>query len=303
MTNNQSIAIIVVNWKKYDLTFECIDSVLASSLENFKIILIDNEFQKNKLSRYSTNKKIKVIQNEKNDGFAKANNQGIIYALEKKYDYILLLNNDTIIRMDLIEKLVESSQSNNLSIIQPLILNRNGDKIWNGGGTINKYLGTFNTNLKDQNFTPNLIFNLEIDWFTGCCCFFNAQVFRDVGLFDENFFAYYEDVDYSLRLKSKGYVIGLLTNTYLFHYGSMSSKSQNSFGGKLSPYVHYLAVRNHIYLLKKHSNLFNAFGVFLNQFFKILSYSFYFFLRLRFVKFKMVYNGLIDGLKMEQLKK
>ena len=98
-------------------------------------------------------------------------------------------------------------------------------------------------------------------------------------------------------------MIGLLTNTYLFHYGSMSSKSQNSFGGKLSPYVHYLAVRNHIYLLKKHSNLFNAFGVFLNQFFKILSYSFYFFLRLRFVKFKIVYNGLIDGLKMEQLKK
>ena len=46
MPNKKSIAIIVVNWKKYDLTFECIDSVLASSFVNFKIILIDNEFKK-----------------------------------------------------------------------------------------------------------------------------------------------------------------------------------------------------------------------------------------------------------------
>lgn len=303
MPNKKSVAIIVVNWKKYDLTFECIDSVLASSFVNFKIILIDNEFQKNKLSRYSSNKKIKVILNKGNNGFAKANNQGIVYALEKNYDYILLLNNDTRIMQNLLTNLIQLTHSNNLSIIQPIILNSDGDKIWNAGGTINKYLGTFKTNMKDQKFSSNLSFISETDWFTGCCCLFNAKVFRNVGLFDENFFAYYEDVDFSLRLKSKGYIISLLTNTYLFHHGSMSSKSENSFGGKLSPYVHYLAVRNHIYLLKKHSELFNAFGIFLNQFFKILSYSFYFFIRFRFVKLKMIYKGLIDGLKMQQLKK
>jgi len=196
MINNKSVAIIVVNWKKYDLTFECIDSVLASSFINFKIILIDNEFQKNKLSRYSSNQKIKVILNKANNGFAKANNQGIVYALEKNYDYIMLLNNDTRIIQNMLTNLIQFTNSNNLSIIQPLILNSNGDKIWNGGGTINKYLGTFKTNLKDKKFSSNLVFSSEIDWFTGCCCLFNAKVFQNVGLFDENFFAYYEDVDF-----------------------------------------------------------------------------------------------------------
>ena len=301
MVNNQSVAIIIINWKKYDLTFECIDSVLKSSFEHFKIILIDNEFQKNKSNSYNSNEKIKVILNEKNEGFAKANNQGIIYALEKKYDYILLLNNDTRIRMDLIKNLVHSSLSNNLPIIQPLILNSEGDKVWNAGGVINKFFGIFNTNLQGKSFTPNLNFNSETDWFTGCCCLFKAQIFHNEGMFDENFFAYYEDVDYSLRLKNKGYKIGLLTKTYLIHHGSMSSKSDESSEGKLSPYVHYLAIRNHIYLLRKHSKSFNIFGVFLNQFLKIISYSFYFIIRFRFKKLKMVYKGLIDGVKMKQL--
>ena len=172
MPNKKSIAIIVVNWKKYDLTFECIDSVLASSFVNFKIILIDNEFQKNKLSRYSSNKKIKVILNKGNNGFAKANNQGIVYALEKNYDYILLLNNDTRIMQNLLTNLIQLTHSNNLSIIQPIILNSDGDKIWNAGGTINKYLGTFKTNMKDPKFSSNLSFISETDWFYRLLLFF-----------------------------------------------------------------------------------------------------------------------------------
>jgi len=303
MKNKLSVAILIINWKKYDLTFQCINSVLKSSFDNFKIILIDNEFQKNKLNIYSSNKKIKIIFNKKNEGFAKANNQGINYALENKHDYILLLNNDTRIRNNLIENLVMHSQSNNLSIIQPLILNSKGDKIWNGGGEINKFFGIFKTKFRERNFKSNLNFNLETDWFTGCCCLFKSQIFRDEGKFDENFFAYYEDVDYSLRLKKKGYKIGLLTNTYLIHHSSMSSKSEKSFEGKLNPHVHYLSIRNHIYLLRKHSNNFNICGVLLNQFFKIISYSIYFLIRLRFKKLKMIYKGLIDGIKIKRITK
>jgi GT2 family glycosyltransferase len=303
MTNKLSVAILIINWKKYDLTFQCINSVLKSSFDNFKIILIDNEFQKNKLNIYSSTKRIKIILNKKNEGFAKANNQGINYALKNKYDYILLLNNDTRISKNMIENLIIHSQSNNLSIIQPLILNSKGDKVWNAGGEVNKFFGIFKTKFKERNFKSNLKFNLETDWFTGCCCLFKAQIFRTEGTFDENFFAYYEDVDYSLRLKKKGYKIGLLTNTYLIHHASMSSKSEKSMQGKLNPYIHYLSIRNHIYLLRKHSNNFNIFGVFLNQFFKIISYSIYFLIRLRFKKLKMVYKGLIDGIKIKQLTK
>ena len=62
----------------------------------------------------------------------------------------------------------------------------------------------------------------------------------------------------SLRLKKHGYKIGFTAKTHLYHYESFSSTSNNSKGGKLSPYIHYLNIRNHILILKKHSDLFNS---------------------------------------------
>ena len=83
-----------------------------------------------------------------------------------------------------------------------------------------------------------------------------------------------------------GYSIALMTNSYLQHYESASSKSRNKREGNLSPYVHYLNIRNHILVLKKHSKSFNLIGVLLYQLVKILSYLIYFLIRFRFNKFK-----------------
>ena len=120
------------------------------------------------------------------------------------------------------------------------------------------------------------------------------------GCFDENFFAYYEDVDYSIRLKKMGYSIALMTNSYLQHYESASSKSMNKIEGNLSPHVHYLNIRNHIILLKKHSKSFNLIGVIMYQLIKIFSYLVYFLVRFRFNKFKMVSKGLVDAINFKK---
>ena len=88
----------------------------------------------------------------------------------------------------------------------------------------------------------------------------------------------------------------------IFHHGTKSSNDSN-FEGDLSPFVHYLNIRNHIYLVKKHSDKFNFIGVLFYQFLKILFYSIYFILRLRFSKLKMVYKGLNDGINNKQIKK
>ena len=91
-----------------------------------------------------------------------------------------------------------------------------------------------------------------------------------------------------------------MTNSYLQHYESASSKSDNQSEGNLSPYVHYLNIRNHILLLKKHSKSFNLTGVLLYQLIKILSYLIYFLIRFRFNKFKMVSKGVIDALNFKK---
>ena len=297
MMINSKVAVIVVNWKKYDITSSCIESILNSTNSNFKIILVDNESDNKKVKNFKYRNEIKIIQNKKNEGFSKANNIGIDYALKNNYDYTILINNDTIVEKNLIEVLLKTAQAKNLSVVQPLILKYSGKEIWNAGGRINYFFGNFITRKKLGN---SLNSSLELtEWFTGCCCLFKTKIFKDIGKLDESFFAYYEDVDFSLRLKKYGYKIGFTSKTQIYHYESFSSISNNSKGGKLSPYVHYLNIRNHILILKKHSDLFNSFGIRIYQIFKIISYSIYFIFRLRFTKLNMVYKGLLDSYKIK----
>ena len=196
--------------------------------------------------------------------------------------------------------MIQQSITLNQKIIQPLILNYDGTKIWSAGGKINNFFGTFETLKKGVSFKNFKSDNNLTEWFTGCCVLIKLEVFNRVGYFDERFFAYYEDVDYSIRLKKMGYSIDLMTNSYLQHYESASSKSINKSEGNLSPYVHYLNIRNHILILKKHSKSFNLIGVLLYQSIKILSYLIYFLIRFRFNKFKMVSKGLVDALNFKK---
>ena len=300
MNADKKIAVIIINWKKYDFTLKCIDSVLKSSYKNFKIILIDNESQNVFSDKINKSDRIHIIKNKNNEGFSKANNQGIKYSLKNGFEYVLLLNNDTLIKNDLIYLLINKSKSLNQKIIQPLILNYDGTKIWNAGGIINYFLGTFQTHKKGKsfkNFKRNEHFT---DWFTGCCVLIKSEIFDEVGFFDESFFAYYEDIDFSIRLREHGYSIAMMNDSYLYHFESASSKFSNQNEGNLSPYVHYLNIRNHILLLKKHSKSFNLIGIVIYQLIKILSYLTYFLLRFRFNKFKMVLNGFIDAINFKK---
>ena len=297
MMINSKVAIIVVNWKKYDITSSCIESILNSTNSNFKIILVDNESDNKKVKNFKYKNEIEIIQNKKNEGFSKANNIGIDYAIKNNFDYTILINNDTIVEKNLIEVLLKTAQAKNFSVVQPLILKYNGKEIWNAGGRINYFFGNFITRKKVGN-SLNSSHELT-EWLTGCCCLFKTKIFKEIGKLDESFFAYYEDVDFSLRLKKHGYKIGFTSKTHIYHYESFSSISNNSKGGKLSPHIHYLNIRNHILILKKHSDLFNSFGTRLYQIFKIISYSIYFIFRLRFTKLNMVYKGLLDSYKIK----
>ena len=292
MTNNSKVAVIIVNWKKYTITSKCIESVFKCNYSNYEIILVDNESDDSKLSALMR-KNITTISNSKNEGFSKANNQGIDYAIKNNFDYVLMLNNDTIVKSNLINVLVRTVQAKRISTIQPLILNHNGQKIWNGGGKINYFFGTFFSSNKAAKSYKT------IDWFTGCCCLFETKLFVEIGKLDERFFAYYEDVDLSLRIKKNGYKIGFTSQTELIHLESASSKLETSNEGSLNPYVHYLNIKNHILVLRKHIKMFNLIGSIIFQIFKLLSYSSYFILRFRFTKLKMVFNGLRDSLKVQ----
>ena len=297
--NKLSIAVILVNWKKYNLTSKCIDSLKKSNYKNFKIILVDNEYSEKSLIDLRNKHKELIVFKEKNNlGFAGGNNIGIRYALENDYDYIMLLNNDTEVKENFILPLVERiEKDHSLGAVQPLILNfSNKSIIWNAGGKLNKFLGLTSTRLNNNKLNSSIVFDDYTDWISGCCILIKSEILTKVGLLDEKFFNYYEDVDWSLRMKNLGYDLGFVKESIIYHHGSSSSKNKKTKEGVISSKIHYFNIRNHILLLKKHKNLFNFFGIVFFQIIKTTSYIFYFLIKFRFNKLTMVLKGLKHGL-------
>jgi len=299
---SSNIAVVLVNWNQYYLTRNCILSILNCSFKDFEIFLVDNASEDNsskKLKKEFNN--ISFIQNKRNLGFTGANNIAIKEAIRRKFEYIMLLNNDTEVKYNFFEPLLLSlKKDKKLAAVQPLILNfKNKNIVWNFGGKFNNFFGyvaTMNKGVNKSKIKENEIENTE--WITGCCFLFRSEIIEKIGMFDNYFFVYYEDADLSIRIKEAGYEIGLQKNSEIYHHEGASWKFKKlNKEGKISPFTRYLTIRNHIYFIQKHQKKFNFFGKWIYQFFKIFLFSFYFIFRMRFEKLGMVYKGLIDGLK------
>lgn len=298
-----SVAIILVNWNGYEFTSACINSLLKISYPNYKIILVDNGSQDKSGTRLKKEfDDITLISLKENLGFCGGNNAGMRYAVQNNYDYCLLLNNDTETEAQFLEHLVEGLNKNpKCAAIQPKIYYmHNKQLLWNAGGLYNSHLGipsTIGLNKKNKPLYDESRFT---DWITGCCILIKTSVIKEIGLLDEQFFAYFEDVDWSLRMRKAGYKLLYEPRSVIYHVAGASSKSsEKNKEGKLNPIIHYYNVRNHLYLIRKHSKGLNRISSFTFQFLKIIAYSLYFSIRLRFKKLKFALKGFKDGFKME----
>tara|TARA_B110000908_G_scaffold21652_1_gene24445 strand:+ start:103 stop:1014 length:912 start_codon:yes stop_codon:yes gene_type:complete len=297
------IAIIIINWNTYQLTFNCLKSLEACTYKNKIIFFVDNGSKDGSGDKIALEfPDINYIQNEINEGFTGANNIALKVILKQNFDYVLLLNNDTEVKPNFLTHLEASMNfDENLAATQPLILDfPNKNTIWNAGGSFNSFFGLSKTRFKGMIYKPKLKIDTSTEWISGCCILVKIAVIHEVGLLDNRFFAYFEDVDWSIRMTNLGYKLGVVPKSIIYHHSSGSSKKNNTSNeGNLSPYAHYLNVRNHIYLIKKHTFFFNSIGSLIYQIFKITSYSIYFILRFRFGKFKMVWRGVSDGIKIK----
>jgi len=216
MKKEPSVAVIILNWNDYDNTVGCLNSLKKSNYKNYKVVLVDNDSKNNEGKRLK--KKfpyIHLIQNRINRGFAGGNNDGINWALKKGFDYVWLLNNDTYILSDTLRKLIENSNDNSIS--SPIIYYFDKkNKIWSAGIRFFMRFGlTFH--LRKVKSKP--------DFFVACSLLIPKKLINDVGMLDEIYFVYLEDMDYCYRAKQKGYEMNLITTSKIFH--KVSSSTQN----------------------------------------------------------------------------
>lgn len=206
---------VILNYGDINITNKCLES-LSQVEKNIHIIVVNNNSDTLSKSYFKNLKNISVLNNFKNLGFSGGVNVGIKYALKNNAEYVLLLNNDTVLNKPITDVLQEKLlSSKNIGIVGPAIsFKRNRKMVYDIGGNVNKFTGrTSHEEIENLSNTESK----EVEYVSGCCMMIKKDVFEKVGLFDERFFLYYEDVDFCLRAKKVGLETWLVPSAVIFH--------------------------------------------------------------------------------------
>lgn len=260
------ISIVIVHYNTEAETTDCLESlreVKTTAGFKFNVVILDNA-SKEPLKLKNLAENFELIRSDSNLGFTGGNNLAIRFALNKyNSDYVLLLNNDTVVHPDFLKILYKVAQDDpKAGLINPKIyFEKNyefftddyspqdrGQVLWYAGGSIDwRHLAADHRGVDevDRGQFDDL---QPVDFATGCCLLIPRQVIELVGLLDEALFLYAEDVDYSLRVKKAGYKLLFAPEAIVWH------KNAGSSGGAGSPTQLYYQTRNRLWLAKKHGD-------------------------------------------------
>lgn len=233
--------IVTYNGEKY--IEACIDSLLMQTQET-DILLVDNDSSDNtcKIVREKYPQVI-IINVGHNSGFAHANNIGIQYAIDNSYEYVMLLNEDTVADKKLVEELMKYADRRT-AVAPKIYKNGSQTKVWYAAGKIDFKNGIA---LNCQNESINQM--TEASFMTGCCLLIHTEIFREIDLFDENYFLYYEDTDLSIRMNIHNIRMLYVPDACVWH---------RMMGRRTKEYYAYYMERNRLFLLKKYAKYFQC---------------------------------------------
>jgi hypothetical protein len=261
------ISIIVVHFHSDAETKDCLASLKRIEQKGFQvsIIVVDNGSKLPlEIHAKEVASNVTIIRSDANLGFTAGNNWGIQYAFEHfSPDYILLLNNDTTVEKHFLTHLFACARDEQVGMIVPKIYfyagrefhhddyksEDRGKVIWYGGGSVDwEHFVAFHRNV-DEVDRGQLATVTNVDFATGCCVLLPRQVIEKVGVLDEKYFLYLEDVDWSLRVQAAGYQLRFCPQAIVWH------KNAGSSGGAGSRLHQYYQTRNRLYFFWKYLHL------------------------------------------------
>lgn len=236
-----SIAIILVNWNGYEDTLQCLHSLQKVNYKNFTPLIVDNGSIDASVSiLQKAFPEIKLIQTKENLGFAGGNNVGIKWAYEQGFDYIFLLNNDTIVDEDILTAFVSAAKNKpKAGILGAQILRFDDPKIIDHlGGFWDEKKADFSSFHTGESYLQSYEMK-NVDYVCGCAFFIKKEVIQKIGYLDPRFFLIWEESDYCYKAKRNGFEIWTAPKAKLWH------KISASFvGGK--PHTNYYWWRNRL---------------------------------------------------------
>lgn len=237
------VSIVILNWNGWKDTIPCLESLqkINSKDLSVEIVVVDNasnDESVKKINNFKSKFKLTLLQTGSNLGFAGGNNVGLRYSLENNFDYVCVLNNDTIVDEDCIQEFLKSAKKNpDFGILTPKIYFAHGFEfhkdrytkkdlgkvIWSAGGDLD-WANVYGSNHGvDEVDTGQFDKERIVDFATGACMFISSKVLKECGYFDEKYYLYLEDTDLSIRIRNSGRTVIYVPKAIIWHKVSQSS--------------------------------------------------------------------------------
>lgn len=244
-----SVVVIITAWNQVEKTLACLERVVAQTYPHFRTIVVDNgsaaDFARQVIAQFPN---VALLRNETNLGFAGGYNRGIKQALQGEERYFLLLNNDTLLAPNCLAHLVGCLEAKRAAAAATakIYYHHEPQRIWSVGNGLHPILLERTDGGDDQIDQGQWAAVQEIGFAPFCGILLRREAIEQVGLLDELFFLYYEDMDYCLRLREAGLSIVLCPNAHIWHDVSTSS------GGPDSPLKRYWLAQSSGRYFRKH---------------------------------------------------
>lgn len=245
-----SVAIVVLNWNNARDTVSCLDSLARLDYPNPWIIVVDNGSTDDSVARIRARfPAVTIIETGANLGYAGGNNVGIRHALAAGAEAVCILNNDVIVEPGFLDPLLAALQSGpDVGIVTPLVAEGTGDggRVWALGSTVNRRTAEVTRQYAGEPVDAwRWCEPFAVEIASGAAMLVRREVFKRVGLMDEDFFLYFEEVDWCLKVRQAGYRILAVPASVVWHKVSATL-------GTTSPVIDYYMLRNHLRLIGRH---------------------------------------------------
>ena len=241
------VYIVLLNWNGLKDTLECLASVYKSDYRNFEVIVVDNASSDNSVNIiHEAYPQVTMIENNENLGFTGGNNVAMHYAMAHDADYMWLLNNDTVVEGDTVSKMIEIAEgSQDIGLVSPVVYYYDDPNKW-------QFAGSYMDWEKFSLIYPDPINEVgkEFQYGRNVCLWGTALLIRrsmveKIGYLKEDYFAYWEDTEYSLRGMANGFRNTVCTSAKIFHKSPTDPSKHAEIKGS---YYYYFWQRNHILL-------------------------------------------------------
>jgi len=244
------VYVVILTWNHLADTLACLETVQRLTYPRYRLLVVDNASTDGTPATIAARfPEAEVIVNAANLGFAGGNNVGLRRALEAGADYVLLLNNDTLVAPDMLDELVAAALADSQAgLLSPKMYYADQpDRLWYAGARQQPLtLAAVHTHRGEKD-TVGPTTRQAVDYIFGGAMLIRRAVLEEVGLFDPGYFMYYEDLDFCLRVRAAGYRLLYVPRARLWHRVAASTQEQR-------PLWFYYRAQSRGRLLRQHTH-------------------------------------------------